>query len=147
VGRRGLLELCALAGPLMMAAPGCLDANSMRQPIDGYVSLDGRPIASGAIMIYPTEHYDSDIAVSGGAMIKEGYFSIPRTFGLIPGDYSVVIRASDPQTRPRNDRRDHENSGQTAEEIIPARYNSESRLMLKITEKAIKEVTFHLDSD
>ena len=80
-------------------------------------------------------------------MVKDGYFSISRARGSIPGDYHVAIR----QPRRLAERR-HEQRRRTwrrrtvAEEVIPAKYNSETDLRVQIKDRAIKEVTFHLDS-
>lgn len=146
VDRSGRWALFVLAGAFIVAAPGCWNEGFMRQSIEGHVNLDGRPLPMGAIIFYPTVNRDIATGVNGGAMIQDGHFSLPRSFGIIPGDYHVAIRASDTKVRTRDDRRDGENNGPISEEMIPAKYNSETELMLKITDKAIKEVTFHLDS-
>ncbi len=130
-----------------LAIAGCSSGELSRQPVSGYVNLDGVPLAKGLIIFYPAKGIDLDFEINGGAMVKDGYFSISRTTGLIPGDYHVAIRAA--ETRPR---RRHERQGEpgddatVAEEVIPAKYNSETDLRVEIKDNAIKEVTFHLDS-
>ena len=74
-------------------------------------------------------------------------FRFSRSTGLIPGEYHVAIRAA--ETRPKdvtNSRQEPGDDNTVAEEVIPAKYNSETDLTIEIKDNAIKEVTFHLDS-
>ena len=136
----------AVAVSTILATAGCSTELLIRQPISGLVTLDGKPLAAGMILFYPVKGNDLNILVNGGAMIKDGYFSIPRAAGLIPARYNVVISGPEPNRRRRADRREPARDDVVAKEVIPARYNSESNLTVEITHNAIKELTFHLDS-
>ena len=97
--RYGLAGLYAVAGSCVIAMSGCSGEEFLRQPVSGFVNLDGQPLANGAIMFYPVKSNDLGIVASGGAMIKNGYFSLPRSSGPIPGDYHVAIRGPAPDDR------------------------------------------------
>lgn len=142
--RRGRAGLRVVIGFGILATAGCSGEGLLRQPVSGYVKLDGNPLGKGVIIFYPVKGNDLDIVINGGAMVKDGYFSIPRAAGLIPGDYQVAIRAA--ESRRRRDRGPATDDEPVAEEVIPARYNSDTDLTIRINDRAIKEVTFRLDS-
>jgi hypothetical protein len=137
---------CAMLVSVILATAGCSGEELFRQPLSGYVTLDGLPLAKGAIVFYAVKNNDLDILINGGAMVKDGYFSIPRGAGLVPGQYHVAIRAAEARHRRHERRKDSEDDEAVAKETVPARYNSETSLMIEIKDTAIKELTFHLGS-
>jgi hypothetical protein len=144
--RSGLSVAC---GALLFAGEGCSGDALPRQPLTGFVALDGQPLSRGVISFFPEADNDDDVPpVSTGAMIKDGYFSVPRTYGLIPGRYDIAIHAarSSHQRRHPGDR-DPANDQRLDKDLIPAKYNAETRLAIDIKDAAIKEITFHLESD
>jgi hypothetical protein len=149
--RRWRVRLCAVTGSVILATAGCSGEDLFRQPISGYVTLDGKPLALGVIIFYPVQVNDLGIMINGGAMVKDGYFSIPRSSGLIPGKYSVSISASAAEPRHRRhgnreEREEREHNETVAKEVVPAKYNTETELVIEIKDNAIKELTLHLDS-
>jgi hypothetical protein len=130
---------------VILAIAGCSGEELFRQPVCGFVILDGKPLAKGAIIFYPVRNNDLDIVCNGGAMINDGYFSLPRASGLVPGSYHAAIRAAEDQGSRHQDGRAPENDAAVAKEEIAERYNLFTELMIEINNKAIKEVTFHLD--
>jgi hypothetical protein len=80
-----------LAATLLVVA-GCSDTTEGRQAITGTITLKGVPLDQGLIEFLPQEA-DKD-GTRGGAMIKDGKYSIPREQGLLPGKYKVVINAA-----------------------------------------------------
>ena len=81
-------------------------------------------------------------------MIKDGHFSIPRTYGLVPGRYDIAINAA------RSSHQGHQpgvsdpaNDQRVQKDLIPPKYNAETRLAIDIKDAAIKEITFHLESE
>ena len=140
---RGRAGLCVLIVSVILPTAGCWDEGGLRQPVSGYVKLNGKPLANGVIIFYPVKGIGPDTVVSGGAMVNDGYFSIPRGVGLIPGQYFVAIRAAETRRKRSNQSDDDE---PVARDAIPARFNSETELRIEIKDRAIKEVTFHLVS-
>src|SRR5262249_32721442 len=82
---RGLL-LTALVRAGCGGAPDDLP----RQPVYGRVRLNGEPLAQGTIQFQP-DGGPRAAAISGGALIQDGSYSIPRDQGLVPGHYKVSI--------------------------------------------------------
>jgi hypothetical protein len=138
--------LCAVAVPIILATAGCSGDGWARQPVAGFVYLDGRPLSEGLIIFYP-ENTKADLITNGGALVRNGYFSIPRSEGLVANTYRVVINAPAPDHRTREEARGSERGKVVAKEVIPAEYNSQTELRLELNDHAIKEVTFHLDSN
>jgi len=62
-----------------------------RQPLEGTVSWEGKPIAVGAIALEPAEGQPA----GANASIRDGKFSMTRETGPCPGKYNVWIRAFD----------------------------------------------------
>jgi hypothetical protein len=140
-----ILPICA-AGILL---PGCSGATDdlPRQPVAGRVFVGGRPIAHGTIMFYPEEvSTKQHERVASGDSIVDGWFSIARNKGLVPGKYSISI-SSEKQEK-RQERIEREASpGKPhphAEETIPLRFNGKTELEVEIKEGGIKELKIEL---
>ena len=145
--RRWREGLCAVAVPIILATAGCSGYGLVRQPVSGCVYLDGRPLSDGLIIFYPVDTTKFAVVTYGGAMVKNGRFSLPRSEGLVAGEYYVSISAPAPGYRRREETRGPERGKVVAKEVIPARYNSPTALRLELKDQAIKEVTFHLASN
>jgi hypothetical protein len=149
---RGYWRFLALL-PLVTAglsSPGCsgnID-DLPRQPVAGTVLIDGKMLSFGTIMFYPEAPPTRDGPVSSGAVIENGWFSIPRNHGLVPGMYTIAI--SSEKERKRRDRFDRAlNTGVTvgrAEEKIPARFNAKTELEVEVKEGGIKDLKIELES-
>jgi hypothetical protein len=139
--------LCAVAVPIILATAGCSGDGLARQPVAGFVYLDGRPLSDGLIIFYPVDNAKFDIVTSGGAMVKNGRFTLARSEGLVAGEYYVAISSPAPDYRSREETRGPERGKVVAKEVIPARYNSATALRLELKDQVIKEVTFHLASN
>ncbi len=81
--------LC-LVSMLMPFALGCGSSDG-RMPIEGTVSLKGKPIEEGVI------EFVSD-GMKSGAIISKGKYHMPADQGLAPGKYKVLITAGDGRT-------------------------------------------------
>src|SRR5262249_45163045 len=79
---------------LAVLVAGCNNDSLVRYGISGTVNVDGGPLESGHISFHPTEGQ----ATSGGAVVKEGKYSVPREGGLVAGKYRVAINAPAPGT-------------------------------------------------
>jgi hypothetical protein len=86
----GLLCLCIL----VVGMSGCAGNVAKRQAISGVVKWQGKPLDYGAITFQA-----DDPAMTGGAMIKDGQYSIPAKQGLLPGRYKVMISSVDPRNK------------------------------------------------
>ena len=62
-----------------------------RQPLEGTITWEGKPIAIGAIALEPAEGQPA----GANAAIRDGKFSMTRETGPCPGKYNVWIRAFD----------------------------------------------------
>ncbi len=123
--------------------PGCGSSGTgPKRAVQGRVSLAGAPVESGAIEFHLTGNGPKGLA--GGAMIVGGRYSIPRSHGLLPGTYRVVILApgepvplpalgdtispggGEPVTMPKEFQR------YTAVERIPPAYNEQSSVEVQV---------------
>lgn len=73
----------------VMAITGCSRGDG-RQRITGRVTLDGQPLAQGAINFRPAPGVSAN---SSGGPIKAGQFELPADRGLVPGRYMVTVTA------------------------------------------------------
>ena len=153
VGRTGYRQFWALL-PLVAAgllSPGCSSSRDdlPRQPVAGTVIFNGKALPYGTIMFYPEERATKDGPVPSGASIKNGWFSIPRGDGLVPGMYTIAISSEKKHLKPmpRTDREISPTAAkEPAEEQIPAKFNSKSELEIEIKEGGIKDLRIELES-
>ncbi len=138
--------LVRCASPSSWRGPGCSGEDLPRQPVSGFVTLDGRPLASGVIIFYP-DHEDNDFASVNGGSHDQGWLLLDSP---LVRTRSRPLPRRDQSRRDSDRRRESEKSPRTtpavAKEVVPAKYNSETDLTIEIKDTAIKEVTFHLDS-
>lgn len=78
---------------LCLAALGCDAGVDGRYPISGTVKLGGEPLATGQISFQPTA---GTALSSSAAQVIKGKFEIPASKGLVPGEYSVILIATEP---------------------------------------------------
>jgi hypothetical protein len=123
----------------LLGLSGCSasDDGLPRQAIAGTVLLDGRRLDRGAIVFQPENRpAKKDGMTMTGDEIVNGRFLLPRRKGLTPGMYKIMILS--PKKRPPGEKdRLHEhggNPGQPAEEMIPARFNSQTELAFEFKE-------------
>jgi hypothetical protein len=128
-----------------LAALGCSEAmdDLPRGAVAGTVTLDGKPLAEGTISFTPSEPSG---ATPGGGAIKDGAFSVPRAEGLVPGNYTVAIYASDrnaEQTKPSSPggRRD---KNSPTKDLIPPKYNASTELKAEIPKGGKTDLNFPL---
>lgn len=75
-----------------MSLPGCGGGDSFqRQPIQGSVKFEGKPIQFGVIRFEPTQNEPTGTTTS----IRDGNFKIERSAGVGPGQYNVYVQAFD----------------------------------------------------
>lgn len=99
VGRCRFLMAAAVVAAVAVTV-GCGKKDPFgRQPLEGTITWEGKPIALGAIALEPAEGQPA----GANAAIRDGKFSMPRETGPCPGKYNVWIRAfentgTDPST-------------------------------------------------
>lgn len=86
--RQFMFRVVVTACPVLVLA-GCnrLDRPE-RQEVLGYVSIDGRPVASGRVVFRRTDG-QRGMAVSAG--VQDGLFELTRQDGPTPGQYTVEV--------------------------------------------------------
>ncbi len=84
---RSILTLTAFACIFLTSGCGS-DGGPSGQPVAGKVSLDGKPIENGKIVL---SHVDGRSAASGE--IRNGEFRLSSSAGAIPGKYRVSIHS------------------------------------------------------
>ncbi len=123
--KRNALIRAALATLLIcgVAATGCGAKNPQgRRAVEGTISIDGTPIATGTIEFAPDA--SNAVQTTSGAVITDGKFSISETKGLTEGTYSVAVSS-------------RVDTGETVDgpmgpepvfkDLVPARYGSETQ--------------------
>lgn len=123
---------------LAIALSGCGKSDPLgRQAVSGVVTLDGQPLEQGAITFLPQEKK----ATSGGAVITNGKYAVPREQGLAPGKYKITITAS---------KGGAVSSGEApgmpvaAVELIPAEYNTKSDKTVDVTAQGPNAFNFDI---
>jgi hypothetical protein len=144
-GRRlGWILAAAIAGSLA----GCQRGSADRCPLDGAVTLDGKPVDGGSIQFEPL---DARKTSASGALVRDGRYSIPSQAGLTPGKYCVRIYWSEkidpsrmkplaPGVRPSP------GDIPSAKELIPAKYNSGSALTIEVRQGSVATFDFPLST-
>jgi hypothetical protein len=129
-----------------LAAPGCSGSRDdlPREPVSGSVTLDGQPLADGAIVFAPAASSEG-AATATTSTIENGQFSIPRADGLIPGKYKVKI--SKPDHKPEGRSKGPIGKGtKPVKELLPAKYNSKTELSADIEKGGTDGLKFDLRS-
>ena len=128
-----------LVWPLMGLLSGCGPKNPLdRKAISGKVTLGGVPLARGSISFEPQQKD----GVTSGAVIRDGYYAIKAVKGLPVGDYLVRIHSSKGGDGPPLDEPPGPTAMRSAAELIPARYNTNSDNVVKVTEDGPNEFNF-----
>src|SRR4051794_9647239 len=152
IGRRHarcLLPLFVVA--MGLGAPGCsgTDDGLPREAVSGNVTLDGKPLANGAIQFTPSGGDKSGVSVGAGSPIANGRYSIERDKGLVPGSYKVTVNAAGAPGggdagKPAEPGRPTKASRPT--ELIPSKYNSGTTLTAEVKKGGPNTFDFPLES-
>ena len=134
-----MIRCCLLAClPLLV---GC-GSGSGRVGVQGSVSYKDAPLKQGTISFEPMgETRAANPNYSAGSLIKDGTYNIEAEKGLLPGQYSVKISSTSggapgdtlPGTFP------------LAKEVLPEKYNSQTKLTAEITATNPNKKDFPLD--
>jgi hypothetical protein len=136
----------ALLGAIMLSAIslGC-GARSELAAINGRVKFkNGEAIKRGTIEYART---DSTAAYQSGARIADGAYEIPREKGLRPGKYIVRINAASALLSgidaPGSGGPGR--AGKLPEETVSQKYNSQSKLVVEVTDEAMQTFDFEVE--
>jgi hypothetical protein len=84
-----------LTAGFLVFGTGCADKYAGRYAVSGAVTLSGKPIKDGALVMFePLDGQDT----AGNATTSGGNYSIPREGGLKPGKYLIRVTAGDGKT-------------------------------------------------
>lgn len=124
------LSLCVLLAAVIVAMPGCGNQGANQASVSGTVTLDGKPIEEGSIMLTPIEGTQGSVT---GGTIKNGHYELTGKAGAAIGWNRVEIRAV--RKTGKMIQKPFSPPGQTIPEkveAIPPRYNSQSTLKVEI---------------
>jgi hypothetical protein len=133
------LTFVVLVAGLMLVGCGS-GSQAPKYVIKGNVTLDGKPLESGRIDLTPTD----DKGTTAGGEIKNGKYEVrilfgPKTVRIISEKIvgKIKMDPNDPQSA----------EGDVKEQIIPARYNTNTELKVDVQEKSPTIQNFDLVSD
>jgi hypothetical protein len=118
---------------------GCGD--SSRASVSGRITIDGRPVESGAINFFPTGDTKGP---SAGASIVEGHYSISADKGVVVGENLVQIRGVRKTGKMVNSPMGHGLIEEWADQV-PEKYNKRTTLSRAI-EPGANVMDFELSS-
>ena len=140
---RNLLNLAVLGCGIVLGGCG---QGIERVPVSGMVSFDGEPIEDGQISFEPLAEGKMEFGIITG-----GKYSIPKEYGLVPGEYLVRItgnRSTGKQAE-QNSFYDASEGGSLdiKEQYIPLKFNSGSKLVVNIEAEEKLEKDFTITSE
>jgi hypothetical protein len=116
-----------------------------REPVAGTVTMDGQPLAEGAIQFSPAAGAEGRVT-SATVPIENGQFSIPRAEGLVPGSYKVSISAVPVPRDTRIKATFGKKKATPFKELIPAKYNTKTILTGEIKRGGASGLKYDLQS-
>jgi len=131
--------LCACA--VLAGVAGCQGGGPQRYAVSGEVKFQGRPLDQGAVTFLAQ---DPSLASGGGAMIKDGRYSIPAEHGLLPGKYRVMVTSAAPGAPPDPDAPPGP-AGPLPKDRISLKYNAETTLTAEVTAAGPNTFNFAVD--
>jgi len=118
---------------VLTVVSGCGDSRPKSASLHGEVRFQGKPVAEGAIRLFPTKGTSGHGA---GSRIVEGRYEIAEAKGLVEGTYLASITASRRTGRqsPRLERQPNDAPFTfEIEQYLPRKYNDESELTVTLT--------------
>ncbi len=136
---RALTLAMALSGAALAAGCGESGDSLAREAVSGAVTLDGKPLPSGAITFLPD---GPGAPQGGGAPISNGSYSIPKAQGLVAGKYRVAISSAGGPA-PAGEA---PGSAPMAKETMPDKYNTKSTLTAEVKAGQSNTLDYKLES-
>jgi hypothetical protein len=113
-----------------------------RRAVSGTVTLDGQPLKQGSIAFEPLQPG----GVSSGALITDGQYAVPADKGLPQGKYRVSVTAGGAAAAKLGPDGMPGDAGAAPKELIPAIYNTASKLTAEVGETDSPQFDFQLKS-
>jgi hypothetical protein len=132
------LPVCAIA---VWVLSGC--GHGGRMPLEGTVTLDGRPLKEGAIQFNPLPGTPGPTV---GGEIVDGKFTILSSGGPFVGKFSVQITSAGLTGRKVLDPFSNKMIDEYAQ-CLPPRYNSQSQLQAEVTAAGPNRFDFAIASE
>ncbi|WP_144972051.1 carboxypeptidase-like regulatory domain-containing protein [Bremerella volcania] len=120
----------------LMSLVGCQGGN---EGVTGTVSLDGKPLPKAEVVFTPTEGGRPATATTDASGKYDLLYTINQK-GAPAGEYVVRIRTA--TTTTGEDGRDIQSP-----ELVPAKYNQQSELVVEVKEGAANQFDFDLKSE
>jgi hypothetical protein len=132
-----VLLLLLLGLPL---AGGCGPGDG-RVSVFGTVTYQGKPVPAGAITFLTTVGAPGPVC---GDMIRDGRYDVPKTKGILPGTYRVMISYPGPggELTPEEIA---VGVSPRAKELLPAKYNTETTLTAEVKAGQRNHLDFKLE--
>lgn len=145
---------CLTSTPILCLATlclfglGCGGSGPERQPLNGAVLFDGRPLKAGTIRFLPQAPTRGPAALG---KIQDGFYEIAKEEGVVAGQYRVEIEGDIDVPFALDDQEAYEKAlaegkgNPIPPQPIPARYNRQSTLTADIsTDPAAHKIDFDL---
>lgn len=133
--------LALLVAPLTGCGGGAGSYEGLKRvAVKGKVTFDGEPVDRGSITLIPIDPASDKVRRSGG-MIENGEFSITEANGPNVGKYRVEILWQKKTGKQEKD----SDTGEMVDiraEVIPAKYNTNSELVMDVVEGADESKPF-----
>ncbi|MDR1289707.1 MAG: carboxypeptidase-like regulatory domain-containing protein [Planctomycetaceae bacterium] len=125
-----------------LSVSGCSQSNPLgRLKIEGTVTLAGKPV-NGSIEFEPIGNQKE--RVQSGGLIIDGKYRIPAEKGLVPGEYSVRIVASEEvPEKPKPSTNEIDNAVEFRD-IVPPEYGAETKQKVTITKEKNNKFDFNM---
>ncbi|MDR0337233.1 MAG: hypothetical protein LBI18_09100 [Planctomycetaceae bacterium] len=113
-----------------------------RKPVHGTVTLNGTPLTDGQISFEPIG--TQKLKTRSGGSIKKGHYLLKGAFGLVPGEYSVVISSMEEVPGSRVEGADPMTVKSEYRDVIPPKFGSASEQKITVTESGKQIFNFKM---
>jgi hypothetical protein len=115
---------------VLILVSGCGYGNSDSVPVKGTVTFDGQKVDGGAIVFVPEGEMGTRL--KRGGPIVDGAYALPAGKGPLPGLYRVEITWNKKTGKQIDDPGDPGNLKDETVQVIPAKYNTESKEKVEV---------------
>lgn len=143
---RRSMAVAVLAAVLLVVVEGCAPGGPPRAAVKGRVTLDGQPLAAGAIYFVPVGQTKGPLAA---ARIVDGEYSLSRVEGPVVGRVRVEIYSPMESPIPLDDPLAFAAAdvSEEPEDRLSARYNRASNQFVDVKSEDENNFDFHLMSN
>ncbi len=125
-----------------VAVCGCRSAREPGQEVRGTVTLDGKPLSSGSVVLVPAQGTRGPKCY---ALVQQGRFHIPASRGPFPGTYRVEVYSA-VQLRVPLPEVEQAQPDPPGEPPVAPRFNTQSQLTVTISPEEPAELTLAVSS-